>query len=232
MGLISRPAKEGGAFSYVAKVALGFTKILAVEADADHDTIYNEFNGNITNANIADAAGILRSKLILTGGILTADLADRAVTGPKIALLAILKEHVAALGAGVGNVTGGLSFGSPANAETTLASVVITTKGGPVALVGGGVRLSVQVTGASPAGTLIWRWYRDGTPIGLFADNLNGVTGSFVRVPVPGPSMIDTAPSAAAHTYALSVQTGGTAQITASTAALGAGSIYAKEHLA
>lgn len=50
------------------------TTIVASEVNDDFDTIYNEFNGNVDNANLKAAAAIAYSKLALTGAILAADL--------------------------------------------------------------------------------------------------------------------------------------------------------------
>jgi hypothetical protein len=41
---ITRPVKEGGFDSYVEEKAAGYPKIMAVELDADLDTIYNAVN--------------------------------------------------------------------------------------------------------------------------------------------------------------------------------------------
>lgn len=76
----------------------------AAQVNSDFDTIYNEFNGNITGANFADnaitsskiAAGSITSSHIVDGTITSADianstissddLADSSVTVPKIDL--------------------------------------------------------------------------------------------------------------------------------------------------
>ena len=50
--------------------------IIASEHNNNFDTIYNEFNGNITNANIDNAAAIAYSKLNLGGSIQSSDLAS------------------------------------------------------------------------------------------------------------------------------------------------------------
>ena len=47
--------------------------ILAAEHNANFDTIYNDYNGNVTNANVAAAAAIAYSKLNLAASITAAD---------------------------------------------------------------------------------------------------------------------------------------------------------------
>jgi hypothetical protein len=58
MAIIQRPAKQGGATTYQGKVALGYTKILASEADADHDVMYAAWNGGVDTVNIRPNAVI------------------------------------------------------------------------------------------------------------------------------------------------------------------------------
>lgn len=52
--------------------------ILSSEVNDDLDTIYNEFNGSISNANIDSSAAIAYSKLSLTTSIKDTDVADTA----------------------------------------------------------------------------------------------------------------------------------------------------------
>jgi hypothetical protein len=88
-----RPLKEGSVRTYQEKVALGFPDILASEMDADLDTIYAAWNGNVGTANLIDgsvttpklADSAVTSVKIADGGIATVDLADGAVTTPKLA---------------------------------------------------------------------------------------------------------------------------------------------------
>lgn len=78
MGTISRPQKTGGNRTYVAEVDAGHTDIIDHEVDEDFRTIYDEFNGNITDANVRAAAGIVRSKLDFGAGLVDADIAPNA----------------------------------------------------------------------------------------------------------------------------------------------------------
>lgn len=59
--------------------------IIASEHNSDFDTLYNDYNGNITNANISNSAAIGYSKLALTGSILNADInASAAIAYSKL----------------------------------------------------------------------------------------------------------------------------------------------------
>jgi hypothetical protein len=93
MAQIPRPPKQGNVTTYVAKVAAGYTKILAGEMDADLDTIYGAWNGGADTVNLRDGA-VTGPKLapdavgpreLADSGVQTAALADGAVTTPKIA---------------------------------------------------------------------------------------------------------------------------------------------------
>ncbi len=53
---VTRPLKEGSVTTYQQKVALGFPDILASEMDADLDTIYAAWNGNVGTANLIDGS--------------------------------------------------------------------------------------------------------------------------------------------------------------------------------
>lgn len=52
--------------------------LLYTDLNSLMDTIYNEFNGSISNANIDASAAIAYSKLALTGGIADTDIATTA----------------------------------------------------------------------------------------------------------------------------------------------------------
>jgi len=93
MAQIPRPPKQGNVFTYVAKVAAGYPRILAGEVDADLDTIYGAWNGGADTVNIRDGA-ITSAKLAADSvgprelqelAVQTIHLADVAVTTPKLA---------------------------------------------------------------------------------------------------------------------------------------------------
>jgi hypothetical protein len=93
MALVQRPAKQGGATTYQGKVALGYTKILASEADADHDTIYAAWNGGVDTVNIRDNA--VTSAKLAAGAVTSRELADAAVTQSKLTVDAVTRLAIA-----------------------------------------------------------------------------------------------------------------------------------------
>jgi hypothetical protein len=83
MATIQRPLKEGTVRTYQEKVGLGFTDILASEADADFDTIYAAWNGGVDSTTLKD------------GAVTTPKLVDLSVTTPKLAELAVTAAKIA-----------------------------------------------------------------------------------------------------------------------------------------
>jgi hypothetical protein len=79
MAIIQRPAKQGGATTYQGKVALGYTKILASEADADLDTIYAAWNGGVETVNLRDYS--------VTNVKLATDSVDARVLAPSAVVI-------------------------------------------------------------------------------------------------------------------------------------------------
>lgn len=59
------------------------TTISSSQVNDDFDTIYDEFNGNISEANLADAA--VTEDKIASSAVTTAKIADTNVTSPKLA---------------------------------------------------------------------------------------------------------------------------------------------------
>ncbi len=105
MAQIPRPPKQGNTTTYVAKVAAGYTKILAGEIDADFDTIYNAWNTGTDTANLKDgsvtsaklAADAVGPRELADSAVQTAHLADLNVTTAKIAALAVVTAKIADL---------------------------------------------------------------------------------------------------------------------------------------
>ena len=103
MAIISRPPKQGGSTTYQGKVAQGFKRILAAEADADHNTIYDAWNTGVDAVNIQPNA-VTAEKIApnvvgprelvddLPGSVLAVD----AITPREIAPNAVGSDEIAA----------------------------------------------------------------------------------------------------------------------------------------
>jgi hypothetical protein len=134
---VTRPLKEGSVTTYQQKVALGFPDILASEMDADLDTIYAAWNGNVGTANLVDgsvttaklANDAVTSAKILDGTIATGDLADLSVTTAKIANNAVtIPKTVPGLAVNQRQAISMLSTGNvPAGAPVALAATPAMT---------------------------------------------------------------------------------------------------------
>jgi len=80
MAIITRPIKTGGGTDYIAG-----NDELAQEFNDDANTIYDDYNGNVTNANCAANMGLEGTKLAdAPNGIPSAKINDLAVTTAKI----------------------------------------------------------------------------------------------------------------------------------------------------
>jgi hypothetical protein len=77
MAIIQRPTKQGGATTFQGKIAQGYTKILASEADADIDTIFAAWNGGADTVNIRDNA--ITSAKLAPGAVGARELADGSI---------------------------------------------------------------------------------------------------------------------------------------------------------
>jgi hypothetical protein len=112
MAQIPRPPKQGNVTTYVAKVAAGYSRILAGEVDADLDTIYGAWNGGADTVNLRDscvtsqklAADAVGPRELADGGVFTVALADGAVTTPKLADSAVTDPKIVSVA--WGKVTG------------------------------------------------------------------------------------------------------------------------------
>ena len=68
--------------------------IIASELNDDLDTIYTDYNGGITNVNIASAAAIAYSKLSLASAILNTDLAGSQIQNVKLKSYATISASI------------------------------------------------------------------------------------------------------------------------------------------
>ncbi len=116
MAIIQRPPKQGGSVTYQGKVAQGYTKILASEADADHDTMYAAWNGGVDAVNIRPDA--VTAEKIAPDAVGTRALADGGVTQPKLATGVSVPPSGAAAGRLVGTYP---APGLAADVEQTVA---------------------------------------------------------------------------------------------------------------
>jgi hypothetical protein len=78
-GTIARNTKAGG----TTDVQSGQT-IQPSDLNTDMNTLFNEINGNLTNANISGSAAIAYSKLTLTSSIVTGDITDGTIANADV----------------------------------------------------------------------------------------------------------------------------------------------------
>ena len=104
---------KGGNTSIITQQTTAVTgnTITAAIWNNEFANIYNDYDGGITNANIATAAGIVYSKLSLTGGIVNADVsASAAIARTKIALGDVGKSAIEfVIGTGLATVSTGIA---------------------------------------------------------------------------------------------------------------------------
>lgn len=228
-GLINRPNKACGTTTYVDEVAAGCGTILASEVDGDLNLIYGEFDGNITDANVAANAGIQCSKIqansctgsqIQNGSICTAQigdgcivnadinatadiagskLADGTVTGAKLAVGASVHEIT------LGAFTPTTIFNSTAE-SAALASFTITATGAPIRIDVAWIAKMFWTNGF-PGSQATVRLKKDGVTLSTWVLSGIGPAGSATSPTDHFPSLLvyDT-PTAASHTYTITVQ--------------------------
>lgn len=182
MALITRPLKIGGNTTYVAEVAGGNTIIRANEVDDDLGTIITDYNGNVTEANLADNA------------VTSAKLAPLAVTSAKIAVNATM--HGITFGAfAAGTYTG------PLTNQVICTMVPLTTRGGRVLLFGAGT-MTYNVT--SVAADFIMRLKRGSTVLLTQTFSFQAAGSAQCLVALPTPMFVDS-PAAGTYTYTIEV---------------------------
>ena len=116
--------------------------IIASEHNANFDTIYSDYNGNITNANIAGGAAIAYSKLSLALSLVNADIsASAAIVGSKLDLTSVGAIGSVARGSGAFTT---LSMGTTRQGDvlydngTSLVRLAPGTSGNFLQTLGGG----------------------------------------------------------------------------------------------
>lgn len=121
--------------------------ITAAGLDGKVDPLATEFNGNVDNDNIKASAGIVYSKLNLTGSIVNADVGgSAAIASSKLDLSAIAQNLVMsskivklAKGADVASVAGAITLGDDGNyfditGTNAITSITAKTAGTQVVL--------------------------------------------------------------------------------------------------
>jgi len=122
MAQVPRPPKQGNTTTYVAKVAAGYTKILAGEIDADFDTIYNAWNNGADATNLKDdsitgaklKADAVGPRELADGAVFTNHLQDLVVTTAKLANGNVTDAKIASVA--WGKVTGAPTTYPPSGA--------------------------------------------------------------------------------------------------------------------
>lgn len=222
MSIITRPAKEGGHLTYAAKVLAGFLTIIDTEVDADFDTIYEDHNGNLTNANIAAGAAIDSaklatipySKLNLTGSIVNADIATAA---------AIARSKLAGRNATFALITAGLNVTTTETPIWSSSFAVVDTS----VLMLPATALWATVNSGAGAGTVTWRWKRNGVTQLTISQLVGAALVAAQVYPLTPPGYADLT-TAGTYTYSLTVQTS-TVAIAVGSHASNPGGIYALE---
>lgn len=232
---VSRPTKTCGTTTYVDETGAGCTFIKNTEVDADLAALIAGINtvesaqianGTIVNADIANNA--INDLKIQDGSVIASDLAANSITSAKIVDGAIIPSDIALNGTtnafGSGNVDTSESFDTTETTVLTLSSV--TTRGGRVIILGA---WSVAASFAAdlPINTITIRVKRDGSTISTltWTPLTQNISESVV---LPFPTTIDTAATAAAHVYTVTVQTNNV-NVDIVTPASNAGAGYALE---
>jgi len=139
MSIISRPAKQGGSTTYQGKVAQGFKRILAAEADADFNTIFDAWNDGVDAVNVRPNA-ITAEKIApnvisprelvddLAGAILAVDAITARELGPDSVNTTELVNGAVTLAKCAADVTARL------NGDLASATLRLTSRGMLLAL--------------------------------------------------------------------------------------------------
>jgi hypothetical protein len=210
MSIVTRANKAGsGTPNYVPN-----TTILSDEVNLDFNTLYDDYDGNITDANIAVGANIDGAKLAnqtITGAklvnetITATQLADDAVTTVKI-LDANVTTAKLAIGASERQVRAGVF--TPTTVTGAESAPLVTV--GPFAYVGAPVHVDVawiaRVIWPGGGGTTIVRLKRNGTEVGQWI--FQGLAAAVVTDTLP-MMPFEEIPPAGTYTYTVTVQTTG-----------------------
>ena len=200
MPLIFRATKAGSTDgNYVPNVI-----IQSAEVNLDFNELYELVDGDLDNVNIAAGAGIVYSKLNLTGGIVNADVSataaidysklnvpDRAIPRVKLATTPTISAAV----------TGGLAISTE---DVVVALAPITTVVGDVIQIQSACMLSfrqVNVTGLWFNVNVTFRWkVNDGmTTTTIFTSSVTVIVPPTSVVPPPIPWTLPLTPPGVSH---------------------------------
>jgi hypothetical protein len=201
MATIARTTKAGSGTGDFAAA----TTIVASEANADLNTIYNEFNGSIAAANLASNA------------VTTAKILDANVTTAKIAVGATYPE--------VDSATPGTGLSITTGETTVVTFPSITTRGGRVCIFGT-IAWSVATNQSTQQVTI--RIKRDAVTIRTYVyDVASGNVADTNTYPLPTP-FFEEALAAGSYVYIITVQTSN-ASVGVSTPASNSGLMIVRE---
>ena len=218
MALIARPLKTTGQTNY----ASGSTTILATEVDADLNTIYGDYSGNVTNSNIAPAAAIATSKIAQDAGIVAAHLAASAVTTAKIAQNATMVNFQSVVVP---------SFSGITTTETQLFTLPAFTPRNAASRIVFFGAIGYYLETASVSGTaVILRLRRGvgGTTVQRVDYEVQSPSTSVHRHVFPAPVWLDTTPTVASTVYEITAQVN-TVGVFSSVSTASRGTFYAIE---
>jgi len=156
-GLVTRPTKTCGTTNYSTEDALGCSTILSDEVDDDLNAIYGEFNGNITDANVATGANISCTKIaaatctnqLAPGSICTTEIGDGCIVNADIDAAAGIAGGKLAVGAATGQATTGATNSGTLSDNTTETTIVETpafTSRGTTVIVNGQLTFRCDIT--------------------------------------------------------------------------------------
>jgi hypothetical protein len=183
------------------------TTILSAQVNKDFNDLYDNYNGGITDANIATGANINGQKLLLLS-VDSAQLAPNAVTTTKIddgaVTTAKLAQNATTPVFAVANANPSLTIVDSPQTVLTLPSV--TTRGGRVLLTGTIVLMYRQARNVAVTATL--KILENATLLAQY--DYNFVTADlpdivFTTIPIPSPNFA-YAPVAGTYVYSITAE--------------------------
>jgi len=212
MSTIVRSTKASGGTAFASG-----TTILAAEVNTDFNTIYADYNGNVSAPNLASNA-VTEAK-ILDGAVTINKLAANSVNSGKIVDLSIVVGDLA-VGAGTNNSIQTSGGGVPVidGTEAVDMTVTLTTpRGGKVLLMGtfSGTMVS---SGAAPATEVTIRIRKTSLAGAILAEQRASVASTDTATQHPWSITVHATVTQDVTVYVLTTQrTSGTGTVTATT---------------